>query len=1172
MVVSKLLRAIVLLSVLVPLCGAFLPMMGGSGSSTTEVPPAFARLTGLQTNEIELARHVGFASLEPYASDRADLIADATAARDAWAHTLTAGDWESDSGRCEPVGATTAGVDLRNAATDIFALAMAGYMAGSDTYYAAARTRILQFTALTDFDFATETLFDGANQCTLDLGSAVSNVLEAAWLLEDVGYASWTLSDRVAVADWLVGEVIPVLSWAPSRRKNNWGAVALKSLVASIVYVDGYASSITIIDHLKNPSTTTPAAYLEFIRLTVLPRWLSASGGDELDSTCAAGGRNFGVQASGGFPDELRRTAPSPDNCDQTSMAFACPGDVCPQNSGAQFYQLKALNALAWTCEAFRRIDGGGAACFDLTSHGGLNTLIEDGLLFATGGDYQTLGIQATTQGVKYLAGEYFEDGCILDAADAGAPVVLGGRDVAYTKVTHAPGVANTTDATPCPGDPPAPGSFVTVAQAVAAGSTEYGSIVWPTMYTNVPYAPRTWDTVNVTSPLELGTASIGCTELTPDDGLDDAANLHCMLNDPQSEGVCLLFPDGQYEIDPSGFVGADALFRPDFAHSRRCMRSQNAHGAVLNLGGVTYPMHGGGLSPVSANRNFFALLDGEDAVNPTTTKTWTAGYTKGTTVVTVGDTTGLSAVDGASGNWILLESTEFAPGDQGTARDLNQPGSCCYYATRITAIDGNQLTLAHPLPKDFPVATMGGQINAFDPGDGWALLDLEVQFDPAIKDHQSGSWQFVIGKNMTRLVIDGVRFRSAYRQFMTIQGQVTPTRRAACADIHVIHSDFLDPRWDKGANGYGVLINLCDRVVFHDNYGSHSTLLAMQYDTDEALISFNTCVAMAPETRTDTTPHDGCEDGSGGLVAVADQLCDESYLGDPSAGNDCRVCQTAHSSEHGVTVTTPGGAAYSHCNTNPSSWDALGGNGETSCVGAPSGKIYSCIEWHNKAASNSVIARNYLDGGIWFGNNSGFDGIRVHGNWVRGRTISGAPAFNTAGADPGTLATWRNENSGDPGLSILPNNWSHDTQFTANVADSGLGGAFNYPGIFGQTGSAFDQYGDGVGAYDNVIEDSCVSSDSGNPTAGACATSSGGDYRAGVNTSWAHNTVGDDQHASPRVVPTVPGTTWTSWVDVPFVGTPSSGSAPWGVGSDVVGDPDARDPCLPSRARNEGC
>lgn len=394
----------------------------------------FARSTGLQTNQVEVDRFIALSGSGSYATDRTSLNSHASTASGSWPYTITAGAWESDTGRCEPVGSNQAGAEFEVsfAATDILAMALAGYIENNSTYKANARTRLLEMTAITDFEAAD---LSGGNQCILDLGSAAAHLVEAALFLEDSGYSGWTQSDRVQLANWLSTEVFPLVSWGIDSRKNNWGVVTFASALAIAAYVEGGVSLLT----KHNGTTISPSAYLAAAS-TPLGKWLSTAAGNELDSAstggCANAGRPFGLQSYGAFPDELRRTGDNTANCSQTSLAFDSP----PGN--ATFYQQKTTNGLGHICEILRRIDGNGARCFDIVSHGGDDEALYDAAQFSCGTTFSSYILDDNAQGFRYVAGAYYGDAGLRGALDDGSVSVRGGRDYAYTRITHAVGVA----------------------------------------------------------------------------------------------------------------------------------------------------------------------------------------------------------------------------------------------------------------------------------------------------------------------------------------------------------------------------------------------------------------------------------------------------------------------------------------------------------------------------------------------------------------------------------------------------------------------------------------------------------------------------------------------------------------------------------------------------------
>lgn len=393
-------------------------------------PAALFDLTdGFQTNATEVARFTGLSGSGTYATDRAALSSHATIARDSWPYTITAGAWESDAGVCEPVGGTQTGseYEISYAATDIFAMALSGQIENDSTLKAATRTRLLELTGITDFEASD---ISGGNQCILDLGAAAPHIVEAAMLLEDGGYSGWTYNDRYQLANWLATEVFPLVSWGIDARKNNWGIVTFAGALTIAGYAKGGIASLT----KHNGSVQSPATY--FVNApAALNKWLSTAAGNQLDSDCYTAGQVFGLQSHGGFPDELRRSVGTAD-CPETSLAFDVP------RGNSTFYQQKTTNGLAHVCEILRRYTGSGASCFDLTTHGGNDEALYDAAQFSTGATFQSYYLDDNAQGFRYVAGEYYNDSALKAALDDGSVSVRGGRDYAYTKITHAPAIA----------------------------------------------------------------------------------------------------------------------------------------------------------------------------------------------------------------------------------------------------------------------------------------------------------------------------------------------------------------------------------------------------------------------------------------------------------------------------------------------------------------------------------------------------------------------------------------------------------------------------------------------------------------------------------------------------------------------------------------------------------
>ena len=459
----------------------FIGAVGLGGGTGGDIVPV-VRTTGLQTNMVELQRFHDLWTVEggsgPINDDRAAIFLDAAdRAGGNWRYEMEYhSTWEDDpvTGRCEPTDVGTPSqttydtfYNFRNASTDALALAMnaalhqiEGDPANAFNYFSYAHDAVLHFTFMRDFS---SNQIGGGNQCILDLGTAIPNILEAAWLMEDAGYAGWSRADRLLLAQWARDQVFYLVSWGVKSRKNNWGIVTFNAALAIAAYgegLDGF-DNVTEWNGVTAGDTRTPTQYLSLADER-LNAWLDNSG-NQMDSQCQNDNRRYGLQSYGGFPDELRRTT-STVNCNQEDLSFLC-GDgqnECVGTAGAKVHQQKATNGLAHTCEILRRIDGNGARCFDLTSHDNASNTREalyDAIVFSTtqltaeggttAGIFQDYAVSQYSQGFRYVASTYYDDVCMYSAYEEIATNVRGGRDYPYTRITHREGVAYASTLTP---------------------------------------------------------------------------------------------------------------------------------------------------------------------------------------------------------------------------------------------------------------------------------------------------------------------------------------------------------------------------------------------------------------------------------------------------------------------------------------------------------------------------------------------------------------------------------------------------------------------------------------------------------------------------------------------------------------------------------------------------
>jgi hypothetical protein len=373
-------------------------------------------------------------------------------------------------------GSTNVKFDAEKAASDIFAMTLYGAMldtasAGSgDAYFAAAKTRINEFEAITSIEFGTNNVTDpNTNTCIYDFSIAVPQLIESAWLMEDVEYTSWSENDRNQLVEWMKSTIFTPISWAALTKKNYWGISAIGGTMAIAEY-SKYTQAGEILT--LYPDTTVDSVQFISTRIKkIFDEWISNKpiGGKDTfrDSTCNSYGLNFpyGLQATGAFPDELIVEGGS-NNCDATSISFSCPSAIsspvradCGQ---AHYQQQLATVGLSKVCEMFRRIDGDGRRCFDISPHDtgpNPNQALYDAIVFSTtefnvtGGSYQgTFNDYYTTdeaQAYRYVAGTYYNDFCMYFSLNDGTVGVRGGNNYPFAKITHREGVAHSNSFLP---------------------------------------------------------------------------------------------------------------------------------------------------------------------------------------------------------------------------------------------------------------------------------------------------------------------------------------------------------------------------------------------------------------------------------------------------------------------------------------------------------------------------------------------------------------------------------------------------------------------------------------------------------------------------------------------------------------------------------------------------
>lgn len=1128
---------------------------GGGGaeaepSSGSDLPeplpgpfPSFTRTTGLKTNTTELAR----GSSSVWGSFESSLDSNALSARDSWDHTITPGDWSGAGGDCRPVGAAAAGndtYDLTDIAADIYAMVLRGVKDDDSTYFDAAYARLLEVQAITDLESAD---LSGANQCILDASTAVMGLTEAAWLLGEADYPTWTLHARLDLAEWLRDEVFPLADWAAVHRKNNWGAAGLAAAYEIALFNQGSpADAIYGWDGTGYTST----AYSSTTLPTLLSAHLSASVSDELDSDCAADNEVFGQQSTGAFPDELRRVGGTA-NCGQTSLAYACSGSQ-PHLTGcgqASFYQQKATNLLVRLAESLRRVEGDGADLFDLTDHGGSNTRLVDAFRFGTtlfgSPAYQGIALDDNAQGARYVLGQYEQDGCIVGVLDDGSTFARGGRDLPYASITHANGVAYTGQ------------SLSTDCGFVSLASSDLASIadLVPTIYyseTPDDLAPSPVDTSGWTGydvtcessdggcTAEAGMtkfpAAWGCDPMEGDGSTDDGPAFQCQFAALSAQEY-LYIPDGTGDYVLDSFTSPDIFIQPDSSDDQQGIICESRN-AVLSARG--------GNDGVATEDEMRIIRTDADAV--VTDFYDDDGMVQNSTWQLTGDFTvgevGPFTTDGThtlvAGDWVTITSERLAP---------QQSDDQVWTTVVASAPSGTTFTIEHPLPDT--LGTTGIGATEWDPQEEFVVRNCTFE-------HEDGT-HLLRGKDdlisidgCANCEISGNALYRGYQHYMVIENS---------ADIWIEGNDTYDPLWDKGPNGYGLRLGGTSRLVAHNNTIQHVQPVAVGAATKSVLLMFND---LRP-------PEPGCVDiydlpaGGGGNGEQtsgdgADGYCDadgETFTYDMDCDNNGGDCERPALALHNQAPhpTTVGSTGYLHCSGSEDDASGFGGD-SGGCNGSPATGAYGCIEWHNGAGSQGLAMRNHCrNSSVWidFFEGPGRDNFNF-GNWI--------------GAIDGVATIPFSREKGSfviaPG-SAAPPDYRRKEVWANN--------------LFEQDIQRFDDGGDGVQFLDNVVGGSCTyatynglsaSPASGNFLSECTADGSELSHRP-ANSVWQHNTVGLDTHTPSydRTMPSLPG--FSAW---PSFNGDDTGLTPPYVGPEM-GDPDTYTGCLPATRRwngNDSC
>jgi hypothetical protein len=1045
--------------------------------------------------------------------------------------------WEALTGpnRCVPTVATGGTYDLTAASQQIFNLAYDFRVNGDTTAGNEAHDQLLNFAGGSGYSAGT---LSRANQCPLDISEAIPNLVNAALLLESGGLPAWTIDDRVTLADWVIS-VFPLVSWAAENNGNNWGAVGMRAAHAAAAFVAGYASSLTLWD----ASTITPAAYYS----TRIPGtvWTAFLAGGQ-DTCFDDPSEPTGMQTSGALPEEMRRS-PEPSglvaNCSEISIDFACAGDTgppydtlgdCDGDTGAAFYQGKAIQALAALAEEHLNLTGS-SALWDDVSHGGANEAIYDGLLMATTlasgslGFFQDVYARDGVVGGFLLAAEYYDDGCMANVLrDSTADPftdLRGGNDLPWMSILAYPGVRDTSPALACAGG--GGGDFVSWDDPAIPASVQAVESRLPYAY-YVPEKDLTsgWTFYDVTCEEGDGgctpapgtsrfPSAWGCDPMVADrtngSPTDNGASLRCMWwtggsyrsDDSAESPFVLYFPedgDNHYGMGPGGGTENNSIMRPDPWSDNRGIvcESTDVHVGTFNID--------------DAATSQVNLLDTEGSTVGSA-QSW-SGAARGATVLT-----GIASTSGfATGDWLQITATAGAELGNNSA----------HYLAKIASVDSaSQVTIDRPLPIDFDNG--GASLQEYAMVEN--LVFRDCTFDMKYPEHQQGGLNWVM--NLQRVV-------ESELSGSVIHGYQSPVLWSNAARNRIAGNDY-QSEWDKPWNSY-----LASNDRHHDYFMVNNHLKNMPQGFS-------------------------CNAGNGGWVgfnhwapveanASADTSCDSDFGG----GNDCTTADPtgavylSHSGAHGATVAgtnAGGGTAHFHCNSNDVD-DASGmGSGITSCGGTRSGVNSGSVTLHGPTCSNTSFVHNYLGAGIWMDGDSGPGWNHFfNGNVLR---------------DEGT--TSHIKIGGDGGNWVL-------------VTDTGTGGydaGFRFNPVilntvmnnFGSSGVAFDAGMDGAEILYSLIQGTCHYNGGSTPDStldAACTSGAGnGGFPVPENPSigWDNVTVNAATPSWSAVLPSADPHITEEQILGEFDDTTGF---PW-IGADQGAEGGTSADCLPARKRHNG-
>ena len=464
------------------LFGLFLVLL--TGVALLNPDPAVAQSAGrgylTSAADLDTIRQQANLGVEPYRSLVADFI-NSSGTPSSWSsgtagtrlsvsNSLCISDTQPDRDRF---------VNQQGGAQEAYRKMLAYHLTRNLDYARVAREKVLELTR-TGYYGGEE--YSGANECILHLSRALPLWIQAADLLE--GTSIWTAADRQQLVTWLARTAYPKVAWVSRVRRNNWGSVG--SLAAAMLG-DYVGSNTSLTEVLPVSRVLTGAQAFTDHNAQQMKRLNTQWQGD---SKCTI----WGIRASGGIPDELRRGA------------TGCTGDYLVTADGAFEYTVAHIDDLVFHAEFLRR--RGDRSMYDNRAADGTGSVLSAILFVIANPVDATRSYQWPTYktGILTVANTYYRNAVIDRAIYTGS--LERGATISFGQLTH-PKVANQ----PATATPTGTRATATPTATPTGTRTTSTPTVTPTG-TLTPATPTTTQTI-VTTATPTGTRTLVTTAPT---------------------------------------------------------------------------------------------------------------------------------------------------------------------------------------------------------------------------------------------------------------------------------------------------------------------------------------------------------------------------------------------------------------------------------------------------------------------------------------------------------------------------------------------------------------------------------------------------------------------------------------------------------------------------------